>query len=114
MILERLEETGGEKVQAVGQKIYDWIKPQVDEIYFGTGKQNAAFIPVLQHGGNRHQLFSIYASGDVEVVFQHMSNKRPFDKEELRIELLNKLNEIDSVNIPGEKIKFRPSLNLAC
>ena len=49
----------------------------------------------------------------VEIYFQHMKNRPPFDDEGKRKELLDRLNAIKGVNIPQDRISARPSFPLA-
>lgn len=49
------------------------------------------------------------ATGTVEVVFQHLKRRPPFDDEPLRRELMNLLNEIDGIDLAEAKLDLRPS-----
>jgi alkylated DNA nucleotide flippase Atl1 len=55
---------------------------------------------------------TVYPSGKFEVVFQHMSRRRPFDNLALREELRQRLNTIDGVDLPAAKINLRPGFAL--
>jgi len=44
--------------------------------------------------------------------FQYLISKPPFDKDEIRIDFLNRLNQISGVNIIEEKIDKRPSFKM--
>lgn len=49
----------------------------------------------------------------MEIYFYWYSFKPPFDSEEKRLELLDKLNQIEGVYIPADAIKKRPSIRLS-
>ncbi|MFI2028292.1 GmrSD restriction endonuclease domain-containing protein [Streptomyces buecherae] len=51
--------------------------------------------------------------GTAEVVFQHLAAREPFTDRGLRAELLRRLNEMKSVDIPEGKLELRPSFRLS-
>lgn len=51
-------------------------------------------------------------SGTVEVVFQYLKRRPPFDDEPLRRELLNRLNAVDGIGLAEAKLDLRPSFPL--
>jgi hypothetical protein len=51
-------------------------------------------------------------SGTVEVVFQYLKRRPPFDHEPLRRELLGRLNAIPGVDLAEAKLDLRPSFPL--
>lgn len=51
-------------------------------------------------------------SGTVEVVFQYLKRRSPFDDEPLRRELLDRLNGIDGIGLAEAKLDLRPSFPL--
>jgi len=96
----------------VARKILEWSKKNMTRIWWGKGKTMGSFVPVLEHNGVSHQLFAVYTTGPTEIYFQWYQVKEPFDSEEKRLELLNKLNSIPKVSIPKEAITKRPSILL--
>lgn len=52
---------------------------------------------------------ALYASGAVEVGFQYLVSRPPFDEPELRDELRNRLGEARGVDLPVDKLGKRPS-----
>jgi hypothetical protein len=56
--------------------------------------------------------FTIYPSGKVEVVFQYMLYRPPFDSWELRDEFRRRLNEVPSVDLPVAKVSMRPGFHV--
>ncbi|WP_240796559.1 DUF1524 domain-containing protein [Streptomyces sp. RFCAC02] len=52
-------------------------------------------------------------SGTVEVVFQHLKRRSPFDDVEQRRELMHRLNEVEGINLVEGKLELRPSFPLS-
>lgn len=94
------------------RKILEWVK-QKTSIWWGKGTQTGSFVPWFEYKGKSHQLFAVYTYGVVETYFYWMSFKPPFDTDEKRLELREKLNSIEGVNIPLDAIKKRPSIPLS-
>lgn len=82
---------------------------QHTSVWWGEGAKSGSFIPIAEHNGTRYQLFAVYTYGRVEVYFQHYANKPPFDQEEKRLEILERLNSIPNVDLPADSINRRPS-----
>jgi hypothetical protein len=79
-------------------------------LLYGTGGETSCF---LMARGKEHELgniwpAAIYPSGKVEVVFQHLSVRPPFDDVTLREELRQRLNQLPGVDIAAAKIALRP------
>jgi hypothetical protein len=103
--------TGPDEAQ-VARHILEWARTNLHRFTWGTGKQHGSFIPVLYYKGMSHYPFAIYTYGRVEIQFQHMKAK-PFDDETKRLKLLRRLNEIEGVDIPADKLTKRPSISLS-
>jgi len=106
---EELLTQRGQGEANVVMKIFDWLKPQMTRFWYGAGKRGS-MIPVLNFFGTDHYPFLIWTTGSIEIYFQHQKQKPPFNNEQKRIELLNRLNNINSVNIPQDKISARPNI----
>ncbi|MEU2261359.1 DUF262 domain-containing protein [Streptomyces sp. NPDC019645] len=91
----------------------DFWRRQGGYITYGRHEETSCF-PMLDAGTSRqpHLMWpvAIYpVSGTVEVVFQHLKNRSPFDDTEQRRELLQRLNKIDGIELPEAKLELRPS-----
>ncbi|MFJ5776196.1 hypothetical protein [Streptomyces sp. NPDC093094] len=91
----------------------DFWRRRGGRVTYGRHEETSCF-PVLDLGpGRRPQLLwpvGIYpVSGTVEVVFQYLKTRSPFDDTEQRRELLNRLNKIDGIDLPEAKLELRPS-----
>jgi alkylated DNA nucleotide flippase Atl1 len=58
--------------------------------------------------------FTVYPrAGTVEVVFQYLKDRPPFDRLDLRQELRTRLNRIDGIDIPEDRLTRRPSFKVS-
>ena len=81
-------------------------------LQYGSSDETSCF--VLPEAGTRHAWpFTIYPSGRVEVVFQHMASRPPFDDVEIRHQFRRRLELIPGVDLPASKIELRPSFPLS-
>ncbi len=97
-------ERKGMAVEAtVARRILNWAQPRSSRLWWGKGSVNGSFIPVHNDGREDHYLFALFTLGKLQVYFQWMLKKRPFDDENKRIELMNRLNKIPGVNLTEEK-----------
>ena len=69
--------------------------------------------PALDHGGHSYFPFNLWTYGKIEIQFQWMEWRPPFDRAEKRLEFVHKLNEIPGVELPDSAISRRPSIPLA-
>jgi hypothetical protein len=97
----------------VASKILEWAKARNLRIWWGKGKKFGSFFPMFDYKGNSYFLFSIWTYGTIEVQFQWMKTRSPFDNEGKRLELLQRLNEIPGISLPPDAINRRPSLGLS-
>ncbi|MEU9097420.1 DUF262 domain-containing protein [Streptomyces sp. NPDC048361] len=89
---------------------------QGGHVTYGRHDETSCF-PMLDVGTSRHPLLmwpvGIYpVTGTVEVAFQYLKTRSPFDATEQRRELLNRLNKIDGVDLPEAKLELRPSFSI--
>lgn len=78
---------------------------------FGSHEETSCFL-VVKRGTRSAWPCTIYPTGKVEVVFQHMATRSPFDDVELRHEFRERLNAIAGVDLPASKIALRPGFDL--
>ncbi|MBL3664753.1 DUF262 domain-containing protein [Streptomyces sp. M2CJ-2] len=91
----------------------DFWRIQGGYVNYGRHEETSCF-PMLDAGTSRrpHLIWpvAIYPmSGTVEVVFQYLKDRSPFDDTEQRRELLNRLNKIEGIDLPEAKLELRPS-----
>lgn len=106
LFFEELQTQSPEAVDPA-RAILDWAKGHMPSIYWGRGKIYGTFIPGLRHKGRWHQVVGISTDGSIEVQFQYMKRKPPFDEESKRRELLKLLNDIPGIDVPADTVTGR-------
>lgn len=96
----------------VARDILEWSVSKSTYIWWGRGKSNGSFVPVLVHGEAHHQFFALWTYGTLEIYFQWYAGKPPFNSESKRLQMLRKLNEVPGVSLPEESITKRPGIRL--
>lgn len=94
----------------VAQRLLEWARVNEMEISWGRGSANGSFVPRITVNGVSYVCFVVYTSGHVEISFQHMLGKPPFDDLAKRQELMDRLNRIPGAELPQERINSRPSI----
>jgi hypothetical protein len=115
-LLAEIEGEKGAKARAVAKQLLEWGDRTHGRIYFGRGLTMGSFCPVLDAPGCEYWFFYVYTTGAIELQFQHLKARPPFDEESVRAQMLEKLNEIPGVNLPPDGITRRPSfpINALC
>jgi len=108
-----LEQRQGRGAVSVCRTIFDWANHRGLKKEWGKGGKDGSFSVRLQSEGTTYYLISAWTYGRVEVQFETLKNKPPFDDKERRLELLRRLNEIPGVGFEPEAIGRRPSIPLA-
>lgn len=109
---ELLANTDAERV-AVARRLLEWARANMTRIWWGEGKRNGSFVPVLEHNGQQQYVISVWTSGSVEMGFQWMKVRPPFADEAKRREMLQRLNAIPGIALPEDGITRRPNIPLA-
>ena len=110
--LAELTRRTGEGEARVAKRILDWAQDRGCWIWWGKGAQDGSFFPMVRHGDEDHWTIAVWTSGSIEVQFQWMRKRPPFDSQEKRLELLRRLNEVLGMAIPEDGIERRPSVPL--
>ncbi|WP_394554620.1 DUF262 domain-containing protein [Agromyces sp. MMS24-JH15] len=79
-------------------------------VEFGTGNEISCIL-VLERPerGKTISPFVIYPYGSIEVAFQYLVNRAPFDEPELRDALRSRLNAITGIDLAADRLESRPS-----
>jgi hypothetical protein len=88
--------------------ILEWAKRRGLRIWWGEGKRWGSFSPMIDTKARNHFPVVVWTYGTIEVQFQHMQIRPPFDAPEMRRELLNRLNAIQGVSLPDDSLSRRP------
>jgi len=113
-ILAKLEEEHGAQAADVGRRIFDWVDARGDlREYFGAGAKDGSFQAGYWDKPRYLWPFVLYTYGRVELQFQHIAKRPPFDDPALREELRTKLKAIPGVELPPIAEARRPSIELS-
>jgi alkylated DNA nucleotide flippase Atl1 len=81
------------------------------ELDFGASEETSCLLmPGI--GARPAWPFTIYPSGKVEVVFQHMASRPPYDDVEVREAFRRQLDVIPGIELPASKLELRPGFSL--
>lgn len=92
--------------------IQDWATKNGARIEYGRGKRSGSMIPTFTLLGMHYYLFAAWTYGAIEIYFQWLKEKPPFDAEAKRLQLLQRLNRVRGADIPSDAIGRRPSIRL--
>lgn len=81
-------------------------------LLFGDSQETSCFV-LVDPTERRPWPFTVYPSGKIDVVFQHMSKRPPFDEVGLRQQFLDGLNAIDGIALPAKSLDKRPSFEMS-
>lgn len=97
----------------IAKRIYDWARTKSFRVWFGEGTRNGSFVPTFNYNGVDHQLFAVWSSGTIEIYFYWYKFRKPFDEDENRLTLLNKINKLENIDFADDSINRRPNIPLS-
>jgi len=110
---QELESRRGVEEAEVARKILEWARTRGLRIWWGRGKKDGSFFPMLDYQDETHWTFAVWTYGRVQTQFGNMQKSAAFKEEQQRMELLRRLNEIPGVSLPQDSITKYPSLLLS-
>ncbi|MGV8124993.1 MAG: hypothetical protein AB2L14_35035 [Candidatus Xenobiia bacterium LiM19] len=108
---ETLKSKYSEDEVNVARRILDWMKTKASRLYWGKGSRSGSCTLITKKDGIEQIPVALWTYGTVEIEFQYLKNKPPFENRDLRIELLNHLNKIRGVRLTEEMIDRRPTIS---
>jgi alkylated DNA nucleotide flippase Atl1 len=105
---EQLSQRHSEAVQTGLSLVMDAWTHLGGHVSFGNGAETSCFLSTGLAGDRLPWPFTIYPSGKVEVVFQFMASRPPFDDVTLRHEFRERLNQVPGVSLSPARIELRP------
>jgi len=113
-ILDKLMERRGAELVAVARRLLEWVDARGDlREAFGTGSTDGSVQAGYWDARRYLWPFVLYSYGRVEIPFQHIAKRPPFEDVALREELRSRLNAIPGVDLPPAAEARRPSIDLA-
>lgn len=107
-----LAERAGPEAVAVARALQEWGAKNMTEFWWGKGRRDGSFAPVLIWNEVDYYPFFVWTSGVADIQFQWLQYRPPFDSTEKRKELLDRLNMIPGVMLPEDSLTRRPSFPL--
>jgi uncharacterized protein with ParB-like and HNH nuclease domain/alkylated DNA nucleotide flippase Atl1 len=95
---------------ALGEVLDAWVHLG-GSLGFGRSDETSCFL-LTSPTARSPWPFTIYPTGKVEVVFQHMASRPPFDDVQSRHDFRERLDAITGVDLPPSKIELRPGFQL--
>jgi len=108
--LSELKKNQGADDVRIAENLLEWCKSSDIRFWWGKGIKHGSCFPVFEHNSESYTFFAMWTYGGIEIQFQHMKKKPVFNDIENRRKLLEKLNEINGILIPKDKIELRPSI----
>jgi hypothetical protein len=97
----------------VARRILDWCRPRLPRFVWGKGKETGSVSPRLDVNGVGHVPFVLYSNGLVEMPFQWLAVRPPFEDVNRRTRLLERLQAISGLDLGPDPLDRRPSFPLA-
>ena len=112
LFLDEISSKYGAEIIEVVNKLLKWGKDQNLRIWWGSGSNHGSCFLVKDHNEVPYSSFAIWTNGNIEIQFQYMKNRPVYDSKDMRLELLNQLNDIRNIQIAFDRIDYRPSIEL--
>lgn len=103
------EHNSEEEVSSVLEIIRSWVHLG-GEVNYGTAPLTSCILMLTKSGGRQIWPLIIYPDGYVELVLQYLASRPPFDDENLRLELLRRVNNLEGLSISEDRINKRPNI----
>ncbi|MDQ3044200.1 MAG: hypothetical protein M3R06_03475 [Chloroflexota bacterium] len=98
----------------VAKSLLDWARERGLRVWWGKGKREGSFFPMVDHASSLEWTISVWTTGTVEVQFAQLAREgHPFAAEGKRMELLTRLNTIPGMVFPRDAITKRPNRPLS-
>jgi hypothetical protein len=104
--LAALQLKAGSRAAAVGTRLLAWSHANASRIWWGQG----SFYPMVDLNGQQHWLFSARTNGRITIEFANIRKSAAFADVGDRREILRRLNELNGVEIPEDRIDLYPSI----
>jgi len=111
--LEVLSEKGYSTEALAAAKLLAWAREKGVEISWGSGRGNGRFSLQRTAGKTTYQFCYSWTFNIVGLPFFQLAARPPFDSEELRLELRERLMKIPGVDIPREKLAKSPDFKIS-
>lgn len=99
------------EVAEVARTLLGWAAERGLRVVPGEGNL-PSYTASLDHGGTYNNPFSIYATGRIELKFQHLLNRPQVISRENVAEFVHRLNSVEGITLPDDAVNGYPSVKL--
>jgi hypothetical protein len=97
----------------VAKNLLEWATRQKLRIWWGKGRKDGSFYPMIDRDAASYWTFAAWTNGRINIPFQTMATRAPFDDDAKRVDLLNRLNSISGVDLPADSITKYPGFPMS-
>jgi hypothetical protein len=98
----------------VARKIFEWAKTRMSSANpWGRGVSHGTFYPKFNFKDIRIPFFNVFSSGRIEISFREIKKVPPFDRDENRLDLLHRLNQVSGISLSSDSINRYPTILLS-
>ena len=112
LFMKTLTENKGTSTANIAKEVLEWGREWSTKIWWGQGAIRGSFFHEIDIEEKWYNIFSLWTDGSVEIQFQLLKNRKVFSDEDMRLELMNKFNRIEGVEITKNRIEVRPSFSI--
>ncbi len=98
---------------AEARRLMEWAQANSLPLRWSAQGETPAFVPVAGREDGERIFVEVTAKGRVDILFSKMMESGPFQDEDMRLELLRRLNKIEGLSIPTFTIDKQPNFSLA-
>ena len=109
---EELRRRRGDEACRVADSIMQWFEEHGFTIRWGTGKRTGYMIPMFEHMNRDYGFAYLTTRGSIEIQFGQLTTRPPFNRQEKRRELLDRLNGIEGVSLPKSTLDRFPRISM--
>ncbi len=91
------------------RRVIGWARDRGARFWFGRGRIEGSLFPCFDRNGQSYYAAGLRTTGAVEMQFQNLRLRPPFDRPEVLEELRQRFNLIPGVNIAADALMGRPS-----
>lgn len=111
--MEVLEKREDPDLIAVARRIIAWAETNGLVLRWSSRGGVPVFVPAIEAEGGKVYFIEVTAKGRVDLLLNTLAETEQFRSEEMRLEILRRLNLITGLSIPEFTIGKRPNFSLA-
>lgn len=96
----------------VASAVLHWAETAGLRIWWGEGREQGSFMPILDHGGQWYGPVFITSNARAELWFDVLRQRRPFDDLRVRQEFVAMLEQVPGLQIDKDRLERRPNFRL--